>query len=120
MEFVKQAPIYLQIGDYIVENILRQRWSSGDRIPSIRELAMSVEVNPNTVTRTYAWLQEQGIINNQRGIGYFVADDGLEQTRALKTREFVEEEIPAFFNTMELLSMGLPDLEPYWDQYHRN
>ena len=73
MEFTQPQAIYLQIGDYICENILRRSWHGGDRIPSIRELAMDVQVNPNTVTRTYAYLQDQGIIFNRRGIGYLSA-----------------------------------------------
>ena len=56
----------LPADDYLCENILRRLWQSGDRIPSIRELAMDVQVNPNTVTR-YAYLQDRGIIYNRRG-----------------------------------------------------
>lgn len=111
MQFQSQDAIYLQIADYIIGNILRGRWRPGDRVPSIRELAMDVEVNPNTVTRTYAWLQERGVIGNRRGIGYFVADDGLATTRQLKMREFVERNIPALSATMELLGLEVPDLE---------
>ncbi len=111
MQFQNQDAIYLQIADYIIENILRQRWRPGDRVPSIRELAMDVEVNPNTVTRTYAWLQERGVIGNRRGLGYFVADDGLARTRQLKMTEFVERDIPALSTTMELLGLEVEDLE---------
>ncbi len=111
MQFRNQDAIYLQIANYIIENILRQRWKPGDRVPSIRELAMDVEVNPNTVTRTYAWLQERDVIDNRRGLGYFVADDGLARTRQLKMTEFVERDIPALSTTMELLGLEVGDLE---------
>ena len=120
MEFERRGAIYRQIADYILENILRLRWKPKDRVPSIRELAMDVEVNPNTVTRTYAWLQDQGIIVNQRGRGYFVAEHGFEGTRRLKMEEFVERDIPAFFKTMELLGLDVNDLETYWEQYRAN
>ena len=117
MEFERRDAIYRQIADYILENILRRRWKPKDRVPSIRELAIDVEVNPNTVTRTYAWLQDQGIIVNQRGRGYFVAEEGFEGTRRLKMEEFVERDIPAFFKTMELLGLDVNDLETYWQRY---
>ena len=74
MEFGDSNAIYLQIADQLSENILLRKWSPGDRIPSVRELAVSVEVNPNTVMRTFNYLQEKGIIYNKRGIGYFVSD----------------------------------------------
>ena len=111
MQFQNQDAIYRQIADYIIENILRLRWKPGDRVPSIRELAMDVEVNPNTVTRTYAWLQERGVIGNRRGLGYFVADDGFARSGRLKLAEFVERDIPALSTTMELLGIEVKDLE---------
>ena len=114
MEFTQPQAIYLQIGDYICDNILRGRWRGGDRIPSIRELAVDVQVNPNTVIRTYAYLQDQGIIYNRRGIGYFVADRAYRQARELKRRSFVDRDLPQLFRTMDLLGLELSDLEPYY------
>jgi GntR family transcriptional regulator len=100
-----------------MENILRERWKPGDRVPSTRELAIDVEVNPNTVIKTYALLQEQGIIVNQRGRGYFVAKDGLNGTRRLKMKEFVEQDLPDLFKTMELLELDAGDLEAHWTKH---
>jgi GntR family transcriptional regulator len=117
MQFQSQAAIYLQIADYIMENILRLRLKPGDRVPSIRELAVDVEVNPNTVTRTYGWLQEKGIIINRRGLGYFVATDGLAGSRRLKMTEFVEHDIPALSKTMELMGLEAKDLEAHLMRY---
>jgi DNA-binding transcriptional regulator YhcF (GntR family) len=117
MEFEGSSPIYLQIGDYICNNILKGAWQPGARIPSVRELAMDVEANPNTVMRTYAHLQEQEIIYNKRGIGYFVAEDALKAVRAMKTREFVENELPRVFAMMDLLGLGFEDLKSYYQRY---
>lgn len=117
MEFEGSSPIYLQIGDYICNNILKGAWQPGQRIPSVRELAMDVEANPNTVMRTYAHLQEQEIIYNKRGIGYFVAEDALKAVRAMKTREFVENELPRVFAMMDLLGLGFEDLKSYYQRY---
>ena len=68
MEFPGNQPIYLQIADNLCENILRKEWKEEDRIPSVRDLAVQFEVNPNTVQRAYTWLQEKDIIANRRGI----------------------------------------------------
>ena len=56
MDFEKKQAIYMQIGDHICENILSGRWNEGERLPSTREMAVSMEVNPNTVMRTYTYL----------------------------------------------------------------
>ena len=114
MDFAQPQAIYLQIGDYICDNILRRLWTGGDRIPSIRELAVDVQVNPNTVVRTYAYLQDQGIIFNRRGIGYFVADGAYRQARELKRRSFVDRDLPQLFKTMDLLGLRLSDLERHY------
>lgn len=111
MEFRKNQTIYLQIADHICENILSGELRPGDRIASVRDMAASVQVNPNTVMRTFNHLQDQGIIFNKRGVGYFIADTALEKTRALKKEEFIREYLPSMFKTMELLDMSFEDLK---------
>ncbi len=111
MEFKKKQAIYLQIGEHISENILRKLWKEGDKIPSIREMAVSIEVNPNTVMRTYTHLQDMGIIFNKRGIGYFVADRSYEKTQELKKKNFINRDLPYIFKTMDLLKITLDDLK---------
>jgi DNA-binding transcriptional regulator YhcF (GntR family) len=117
MNFSSKNAIYLQIGDYICENILLKKWVGGDKIPSIRDMAVDVEVNPNTVLRTYNYLQEKDIIQNQRGIGYFVAENGFEKTRHHMTDMFINFELPKIFRTMDLLNFKLEDIEPYYNKY---
>ncbi len=111
MEFRENQAIYLQIADLVSENVLAGEWKPGDRIPSIRELAESIEVNPNTVVRTYAYLQDQGIIQNQRGIGYFLSDRAFQTTMELSKRSFVNRDLPRVFKTMDLLGMGMEDIK---------
>ena len=57
MQFDEQQPIYLQIADIICENILSDKWKSDERIPSVRDIAASMEVNPNTAMRAFDYLQ---------------------------------------------------------------
>ena len=117
MQFRETQPIYLQIADYVCERILLRQWSAGDRIPSVRDLAVMLEVNPNTVMRSVEFLQEKEIIHNQRGVGLFVSD--ISHQNALKHRkdEFVEKELPFFFRNLVLLQTDLDELEPLLKKY---
>ena len=117
MEFHKKNAIYLQIADLMCERILRGTWPENERIPSVRELAVTLEVNPNTVMRTYAYLQENEIIFNKRGIGYFVAEDGRQATRRLLKSNFVRNELPRVFNTLELLGLDFEELYALFQAY---
>ena len=117
MEFNQNSPIYMQIADIMCENILERAWRPGERIPSIRELAESIEVNPNTVMRTYGYMEDQGIVHNQRGIGFFLADGAYETTRELKKRIFVSRDLPQVLKTMDLLRMGFDDLKELYEAH---
>ncbi|MEL6192270.1 MAG: GntR family transcriptional regulator [Bacteroidota bacterium] len=118
MEFKQKQAIYMQIADYIIENILADRWKAGEKILSVRELATNIQVNPNTVMRTYSFLQEQGIIFNKRGIGYFVAEDALEKTREIRKTDFVDQYLPFLFKTMDLIGLSFDDLQTFYHTYH--
>ena len=70
MEFSHNKAIYLQITDIVCEGILVGKYVEEERIPSVREMAMNLEVNPNTVFRAYEELQGEGLIYNRRGLGF--------------------------------------------------
>lgn len=110
MEFNENQAIYLQIADFFCENILQKKWLPDEKIPSIRDIAVQVEVNPNTAMRTFNYLQDKGIIFNKRGIGYFVAVDGFEKTLELKRKEFIQQELPQVFRKMELVKLSFEEL----------
>jgi len=110
MEFTEKNAIYLQIAENICAFILSKKWHNEERIPSIRETAVMMEVNPNTVHRAYDYLQSMGVIYNKRGIGYFVSEDGLEKTKTLKRLEFIENDLPEFIKKMQLLEISLDEL----------
>lgn len=107
MDFQTKKAIYLQIADYVCEQILLNRWKISDKILSIRELAINLEVNPNTVMRTYAFLEDKQIIKMERGIGYFVAEDAYERVLDFKKQEFLQEDLPRIFKTMGLLKIDM-------------
>ncbi len=113
MQFNTLSPIYLQIAEYIHDLILNRVWEDGQRIPSVRDMAMELEVNPNTVIRTYAMLQEEGTLENQRGIGYFTAKEARALVLKQRREKFIKRELPQLFSTMETLGITLEDLQHY-------
>lgn len=120
MEFKKNQTIYLQIADFICENILTHKWPEEEKIFSVRELAAKIEVNPNTVMRTFSHLQEMGIIFNKRGIGYFVAQGAPTKIKEMQKQEFIKEELPEVFKKMELLQMDFVELEKIYKSINSN
>ena len=117
MEFKDTQAIYLQIGDYVCEQILLGRWNEGDRILSVRELGVDLQVNPNTVMRTFDFLQNNEIIFNKRGVGYFVAEQAKEKIIKYRRNQFTEHELPVFFKNISLLGMSLDEVKTLYDEY---
>ena len=117
MEFNESQAIYLQIADHICEQVLLDKWKADDRLPSVRELAVQLEVNPNTVMRTCEYLQQYEIIYNKRGIGYFIAADAGKRVKQLKKERFMENELPQLFRNIYLLDIELDELKPYYEKY---
>lgn len=119
MQFRESQAIYLQIADYVCEKILLKEWKTDQRIPSVRELAVQLEVNPNTVMRTFDFLQQQQIIYNQRGIGYFVDAAAYKNALQYRKEAFSEKDLPNIFRNMYLLGMELDELKPRFDKYKK-
>jgi GntR family transcriptional regulator len=116
MEFKDNQAIYLQIADLVGEKIVRGLIKPGDRVPSVRELAVELAVNPNTVVRTFEHLTDHSIIRNQRGVGYFAADDAVEKVKKMMRAEFFDKNMPELLKQMALLDISLDDLKPYLEQ----
>ena len=119
MEFKESQAIYIQIGDYICEQILLGKWNEGDRILSVRELGVELEVNPNTVLRTFDFLQSNEIIFNKRGVGYFVMENAKSKIINYRKKVFLEQELPIFFKNMNILGMTIEDITSQYKKYSK-
>ncbi|RYF65282.1 MAG: GntR family transcriptional regulator [Cytophagaceae bacterium] len=117
MEFNDKQPIYLQIADYVCEQILQQAWPPGERIPSVRDLGSSLEVNPNTAMRAFDYLQQQNILFNKRGMGYYAADDAPERVKTMRRTRFLDVELPDLFRTMTLLGISMTEIEARFNTF---
>jgi GntR family transcriptional regulator len=109
MEFKPNYPIYLQVADYITGGLLKGDWRNGDKLPALKDLAVTISVNPNTVIKGLSYLLDKNILCTQRGVGYFFTDNARAITLELKRRQFVEEVLPEVFASMELLGLGAAD-----------
>lgn len=103
--------IYLQIVDRICDDIMHGIYDSDGRIPSVREYAASVEVNANTVMRSYERLVSKGLIFNKRGIGYFVAPKARENIIQERSRDLLDNKLPPLFSLMKYADITPDDLK---------
>lgn len=117
MEFRDNEAIYLQIAAYVSENILLEKWPEEHKIPSVRDLAVELQVNPNTVMRTYEFLQNKEIIYNKRGIGFFVAPTAVKKVKEYRKDRFLQQDLPEFFRNIYLLDISLEEIQKRFEGF---
>ncbi len=117
MEFRNNEAIYLQIAAYVSENILLGKWPAEHKIPSVRDLAVELQVNPNTVMRTYEFLQNQEVIYNKRGIGFFVTPTGDTKVKAFRKERFLQHDLPEFLRNLYLLEIDVDEIKLRYDKF---
>jgi len=108
MEFDDRAPIYTQIMDLIRKRIASGELKAGQQLPSVRDLAQQVVVNPNTVQKAYVELEREGYVATQRGTGTFVCGDSgsVEELR----RRLAREAVQAYVAGMRSLGYGAEEM----------
>ena len=90
-------PIYLQIMEEIKKRTVRGQYKTGEQLPSVRELAKEIGVNPNTIARVYMELEREGFILTRRGQGSFITEESgrIEKEREKladdATKRFIKE-----------------------------
>ena len=117
MDFKETQAIYLQIVDLVCDHIVTGKWKAQERIPSVRELGVQLEVNPNTVMRAYDYLQAREIICNKRGVGFFVTEGASKQITESRREEFVGTELPDIFRRMSLLAIPIELVVVEYEKY---
>ena len=117
MEFRDNPAIYIQIAEYVCEQILLKKWKLGEKIISIRELSFAIEISPNTVQRAYDFLQQKSIIANKRGIGFFAETDATERIISFRKEQFMENELPVFLRSLYLLKVDPMEIKAHYEQF---
>ena len=115
MTFSNDKAIYIQMADRLCDEILSGAYKDDDRIPSVREYAVLLEVNTNTAVKAYDELSRANIIYNKRGLGYFVTPGAKKQILKERKREFMKERLPELFRQMQLLGITLEDVKDAYD-----
>jgi DNA-binding transcriptional regulator YhcF (GntR family) len=111
MSFNSDKPIFLQMADRLCDEILAGTYEDDDRIPSVREYAVLLEVNTNTAVKAYDELARANIIYNKRGLGYFVTPGARKEILAARRKVFLDEQLPELFRQMQLLGIKLEDVK---------
>lgn len=107
-EFHATKPIYLQVVDRICYSIVRGEIKSGDKLPSVREMAVEMGVNPNTIQRTYAEIERDGIVETKRGQGTFVKNDpALISSLRMRIQTEIME---TFVDNMKEIGLTKPEM----------
>lgn len=115
MDFKTDRPIYLQIVDYCFGRIMSGAWIEGEKIPSVRELAVQMAVNTHTVLKAFDYLQQHSLIAPRRGMGYFLSEDAKSRVDELRREEFFESTLNDLFSEMEMLGIDINQVVEHWN-----
>ena len=117
MNFKDNKAIYLQIADRIGDDVLNGKLAVEAKIPSVREMAAQIEVNANTVARTYEYLQQSGIIYTKRGLGYYVASDARDTIVRMRREQLMQGEMDYFLGQLKVVGITPADLAKLYQAY---
>lgn len=115
MMFSNDKAIYLQMADRLCDEILAGTYADDDRVPSVREYAVALEVNTNTAVKAYEALARDGVIYNRRGLGYFVTPGARATIMEQRRRAFLGDTLPAMLRQMRLLGIGIDEVVSAWN-----
>lgn len=107
-EFETSKPIYLQIADHVFQKIIREELKPGDKLPSVREMAVQMGVNPNTIQRTYSEMERMGVVETRRGQGTFIVENSEIITELKQTIQL--EVISSFVKKMKDLGFSKEEM----------
>ncbi|NIK68414.1 GntR family transcriptional regulator [Paenibacillus sp. BK033] len=106
--FDNNMPIYIQIMNYVKKQIITGRLNPGDKIESVRDMALELQINPNTIQRTFQELEREGIVETRRGLGRFVTS--RESTIMQIKKEMAGELLERFVQGMKELGFEKDDI----------
>lgn len=116
MDFSNDKAIFIQMGERLQDEIVAGKYKDDDRIPSVREYAVMLEVNTNTAMKAYEYLAREGIIYNKRGMGYYVKSGAANKIKQTERKVFINGELPRIFRKMNLLGISFEEIA---DEYKR-
>lgn len=103
-------PIWKQIKDRLQGAIMDETYKEGDAIPSVRQLALDLKVNPLTISRAFQELVDEGLIEKRRGLGMFVAPNVAQSLLARERENFIKNEWPEILKRIDALGLSKKEL----------
>jgi len=103
-------PVYLRLRDLVATGIMDGTYYDGAQLPSVRALAADHGANPLTVAKAYQQLQNDGLIEVQRGVGMFVANGAADRLRHSERERFLADDWPAIRRKLRLLGLSPGEL----------
>ena len=113
-EFDNNIPIYIQLVEQLKIHIISGRIKSGERLPSVRDLALEIKVNPNTLQRALTELEELKLIYTERTNGKFVTDDQSLIDKYKK--QYADELSNKYFLSMEIIGFNKSDIIAFFEK----
>lgn len=110
-------PIYLQLAERLCDEIVRGRYSENERIPSVRDLAVTYELNNITVLHTFDALERMDLIYKRRGEGYFVKQGAVKLIAKQRKERFYNDFLPQLFSYMETLGIPIDEVAQKYEEY---
>ncbi len=117
MGIKENRPIYLQLADWLMDEIIAEHFLPDERVPSVRDCAARSEVNANTAVRAYEHLEKANIIYNKRGLGYFVAPNAVKLIVEARRQEFFTNEMTYFFSRLRTMGMTPEELSTHYKHF---
>lgn len=108
--WTEDQPIYRQLRDRIVASILDGSLKEGEALPSVRNVAMDMQINPITASKAYQELVAEGLVEKKRGLGMFIIDGAQDRLRQAEQRKFLEEEWPRIVERIHAMGLDVAEL----------
>lgn len=117
MNFRDSLPIYLQIAERLMDEIVAGQYKTDERVPGVRDYSVLLQVNVNTTTKAFDQLRQRGIIYDRRGMGSYVSAEAREIILSQRREDFLNTQIPALARTMLQLSISPEQLTQHLSQH---
>ncbi len=110
LEWKEDQPIYRQLRDKVAAQILTGSLKEGESLPSVRNVAVELQINPLTASRAYQELVEEALVEKRRGLGMFIVKGARSKLLTLEKKRFLEDEWPEINARISALGLSAKDL----------
>ena len=109
-DWTEDQPIYRQLKDKVVQAIVDGNFKEGEALPSVRSVAVDLQINPITASKAYQELVMDGLVEKRRGLGMFVVDGARSKLMEAERDRFLNEEWPRVMDTIRRLGLDAETL----------